>query len=308
MTPHLGQDRFMTDRVSFFFIDVFASRPLTGNPLSLVPDADGLDEVQMRAIAREFNQSETTFLLRPSLPGAAVRLRSFTAAGAEVGGAGHNALGAWLWMAAAGRLPSAGDDGGLRQEIVGQVLPVEVIHPAGEPATVWMDQEPPQFGAVVRDRAALAAGLGLAEDDLAADELAQVVSTGAGHLLVPARDRRAVDRAAPDTPRLALVLRQADGEGCYLYSTDPVDQAGAVAYARFFNPTVGIAEDPATGTAAGPLVARLAATGKLPEPATVIVEQGHALGRPSRIQVSVAGQRIRVGGSGLVVAEGTLAV
>lgn len=298
----------MTDRVPFFFIDVFASRPLTGNPLSLVPDADGLDEVQMRAIAREFNQSETTFLLRPSLPGAAARLRSFTAAGAEVGGAGHNALGAWLWMAAAGRLPSAGDDGDLRQEIAGLVLPVEVIHPAGEPPTVWMDQESPQFGAVVRDRAALAAGLGLAEDDLAADEPAQVVSTGAGHLLVPARDRTAVDRAAPDPPRLALVLRHAGGEGCYLYSTDPVDRAGAVAYARFFNPTVGIAEDPATGTAAGPLVASLAAAGAVPDPATVIVEQGYALGRPSRIQVSVAGPRIRVGGSGLVVAEGMLAV
>ena len=55
----------MTSRVPFYFVDVFASRPLTGNPLSLVPDADGLDEVQMRAIAREFNQSETTFLLRP---------------------------------------------------------------------------------------------------------------------------------------------------------------------------------------------------------------------------------------------------
>ena len=95
----------MASRVPFFFVDVFASRPLTGNPLSLVPDADDLDETQMRAIAREFNQSETTFLLRPSLPGAAVRLRSFTPIGAEVGEAGHNALGAWLWMEAAGRLP-----------------------------------------------------------------------------------------------------------------------------------------------------------------------------------------------------------
>ena len=103
------------------------------------------------------------------------------------------------------------------------------------------------------------------------------------------------------------MLGQAGGEGCYLYSTDPVDPAGAVAYARFFNPTVGIAEDPATGTAAGPLVARLAATGKVPERTTVIVEQGYALGRPSRIQVSASGHRIRVGGSGLVVAEGTLA-
>ena len=295
----------MTSRVPFYFVDVFASRPLTGNPLSLVPDADGLDEVQMRAIAREFNQSETTFLLRPSLPGATVRLRSFTPIGAEVGGAGHNALGAWLWLEAAGRLPSAGGD--LRQEIAGQVLPVEVIRPAGEPATVWMDQSPPHFGAVVRDRAAVAVALGLAEDDLAADEHAQVVSTGAGHLLVPARDRAAVDRAVPDVARLAQVLGQAGGEGCYVYSTDPVGHPGAVAYTRFFNPTMGISEDPATGTAAGPLVARLAAMGKIPGQTTVIVEQGHALGRPSSIQVSASGQRIRVGGSGLVVAEGTLA-
>jgi trans-2,3-dihydro-3-hydroxyanthranilate isomerase len=297
----------MTSRVRFYFVDVFASRPLTGNPLSLVPDADGLDERQMRAIAREFNQSETTFLVRPSLPGAAVRLRSFTRIGAEVGGAGHNALGAWLWMDAAGRLPAADGDLGLRQEIAGQVLPVEVIRQAGEAATVWMDQSPPRFGAVVRDRAAVADALGLAEDDLAAGEPAQVVSTGAGHLLVPARDRAAVDRAVPDTARLGPLLARAGGEGCYLYSTDPAGPADAVAYARFFNLVMGIGEDPATGTAAGPLVARLAAAGTVPEKSTVIVEQGYALGRPSRIQVSACGQRIRVGGSGLVVAEGTLA-
>ena len=117
----------MPSRVPFYFVDVFATSPLTGNPLSLVPDADGLDEAQMRAIAREFNQSETTFLLRPSLPEATLRLRSFTLAGAEVGGAGHNALGAWLWLEAAGRLASAAAGRGLRQEIAGQVLPVTRI-------------------------------------------------------------------------------------------------------------------------------------------------------------------------------------
>ncbi|MBO0787518.1 MAG: PhzF family phenazine biosynthesis protein [Actinobacteria bacterium] len=297
----------MASRVPFYFVDVFAGRPLTGNPLSLVPDADGLDEQQMRAIAREFNQSETTFLVRPVQPGAMVRLRSFTPAGIEVGGAGHNALGAWVWLEAAGRLGPVGREGGFRQEIAGRVLRVEVIRQPGEPATVWMDQSPPGFGAVAGDRAAVALALGLAEGDLAADEPARVVSTGAGHLLVPARDRAAVDRAAPDAGQLALVLRQAGGEGCYLYSRDPVDPVDAVAYARFFNPTVGITEDPATGTAAGPLVAQLAAAGQVPEGGTVIVEQGFAVGRPSRISVSVSAQRVRVGGRGLVVAEGTLA-
>jgi len=298
----------MTSRMPFYFVDVFATRPLTGNPLSLVPDADDLDEAQMRAIAREFNQSETTFLMRPSLPGATVRLRSFTPAGVEVGGAGHNALGAWLWLESAGRLDPAAAHGGLRQEITGEVLPVEVVRTASQPAMVWMDQSPPRFGAAAGDRAGLAACLGLDERDLVPDEDARVVSTGAAHLLVPAVDRGAVDRAAQDPARLKAALRQADAEGCYLYSRDPVDASGAVAYARFFNPTVGIAEDPATGTAAGPLAARLVAEGRIPDDSTVIIEQGYALGRPSRIAVSVSRQRVRVGGSGLVVAEGALIV
>ncbi len=296
-------------RVPFCFVDVFASRPLTGNPLSLVPDADELTEPQMQAIAREFNQSETTFVLRPTVhptgAGATWRLRSFTPIGAEVFGAGHNALGAWLWLAAAGRI-AAGAGQRLTQEIGDQVLPVEVRRADDGNVSVTMDQSEATFGEMVDDRTELAAALSLGPADLVPGETAQVVDTGAGHLLVPVRDRAAVDRAVPVTDRLATLLRQAGGEGCYLYSRDLAD---AVAYTRFFNPTMGIAEDPATGTAAGPLVARLVAEGKVAgDGRPVIVEQGHKLGRPSRIQVSVAGPQVRVGGSGLVVAEGTIAL
>jgi PhzF family phenazine biosynthesis protein len=290
--------------VAFYFVDVFASRPLTGNPLALVPNADRLDESQMRAIAREFNQSETTFVLRPTLPAATIRLRSFTPTGAEVGGAGHNALGAWVWLEGTGRLPDQRSD--LAQEIAGKVLPVDITRESGRPVAVWMDQSPPHFGATFTDHAELAAALGLDRHDLASGEPAQVVSTGAGHLLVPVRDRAAVDRAVPDGSRLEAVLAAVGGEGCYLYSLDPVDTADAVAYTRFFNPTMGIVEDPATGTAAGPLVALLVASGHVPDSVTAVVEQGHALGRPSRIKVAVSGQRVRVSGSGLVVAHGTL--
>src|SRR3954451_1862077 len=98
----------MTIRVRFYVVDVFASQPLSGSPLPLLPDADDLDQAQLAAIAREFSQPETTFLLRPSLPGATVRIRSFTPAGAEVGGAGHNALGAWVWLEGARRIDPPG--------------------------------------------------------------------------------------------------------------------------------------------------------------------------------------------------------
>lgn len=290
--------------IAFVFVDVFAPRPLTGNPVSVVPDADELDQSQQKAIAREFNQSETTFVLKPTIAGADWRLRSFTAVGAEVLGAGHNALGTWLWLVGSGRVPADRDR--FVQQIGDNLLPLQVTRGPDGVVTVSMDQSPPTFGATVEDPDELAAALNLTVADLAVEHPAQVVSTGAGHLMVPIRNRAAVDAAAPDSLRLKAVLEQVGGEGCYLYSLDPIEPAEAVAYTRFFNPTMGITEDPATGTAAGPLVARLVNEGIVADGATVVVEQGYLLGRPSRITVTVAGELVRISGTGVVVAEGRL--
>jgi len=290
--------------VRFHYVDVFADRPLTGNPVTVVPDADDLQLDEMKAVAREFNQSETTFVLRPTVPDAAWQLRSFTPIGEEVYGAGHNALGTWVLLATSGRL--GGAVGKFVQEIGPDLLPLEIEDDGGR-TLVTMDQSAPEVGGTVADRPELAASLGLALGDLA-DSPALVMSTGAGHLLVELRDRANVDRCAPASERLAAVLRAVGGEGCYVYSRDPVEPAHSVAYARFFNPTVGIAEDPATGTAAGPLVARLAREGVVTDGGYVGVEQGYRLGRPSRLEVSVAGDQVRLRGTGLVVGEGTLRV
>ena len=294
----------------FVLVDVFADAPLSGNPLAVVADAERLEDPVMRAVAREFNQSETTFLLPSTRPDATWRLRSFTPAGAEVVGAGHNALGAWWWLATAGRVALDAEGGAvLAQEIGDRVLPVEVMGRNGRPEAIEMEQGAPEFRRTVSDRDELAVALGLDArgGDLLDDMPAQVVSTGAAHLLVPVRDRTVVDRARPDAPRLRAVLAQAGGQGCYLYCLDPVDPA-AVAYARFFNPTVGIWEDPATGSAAGPLAVRLVAEGVVPDGAPVVVEQGHAMGRPSRIRVQVTGSQVRIAGTCVVVAEGALTV
>jgi PhzF family phenazine biosynthesis protein len=294
-------------RLPFFLVDVFAERPLEGNPLAVVADADAVDEAVMRAIAREFNQSETTFVVTPSMPGASWRLRSFTPAGVEVGGAGHNALGAWWWLAAAGRLELDDGAGAFQQEIGGLVLPVEVRGAGGRPRAIAMQQEPPEAGGEVRELDRLAAALGLGPGDLGSDLPAQVVSTGAPHLLVQVNDRAAVDRCVPDGARLAAALRDAGGEGCYVYSLDPLDP-GSSAYARFFNPTVGIAEDPATGTAAGPLACHLVSHGVVDDGSAVVIEQGRALGRQSRIRIDVAGERVTISGAAVIAAEGTLAL
>ena len=301
---HSSADR-MSHSLPFFFVDVFADAPLTGNPLAVVAEAGDVDDGLMGAIAREFNQSETTFVLAPTRDGATWRLRSFTPAGAEVGGAGHNALGAWWWLASAGRLPLV--DGGARftQEIGDRILPVEVIGEGGRPRVIAMVQEPPEAGDRVLDLAGLAAALGLSDGDLIEDLPAQVVSTGAGHLLVQARSRASVDRADPEPSRLAAALRAVGGEGCYLYSLETVDPDSS-AYARFFNPMMGISEDPATGTAAGPLAGHLVAHGVVSDGSTILIEQGHAMGRPSRMELRVEGTRVTIAGACVVVAEGTL--
>jgi PhzF family phenazine biosynthesis protein len=151
----------------------------------------------------------------------------------------------------------------------------------------------------------LAAVLGLDAGDIG-DRAAEVASTGAEHLLVPARNIDAVDAAQPDTAGLRKLLADAGAEGCYLYTVDVGPIAGINAYARFFNPTVGIVEDPATGTAAGPLAAVLVRDGLVRDPAQIVIEQGHKLGRPSRIGLSVDGPLVTITGTGIVAAEGVL--
>jgi PhzF family phenazine biosynthesis protein len=289
--------------VDFFWVDVFAEAPLTGNPLALVPDADGLSEDLMRAITKEFNQSETTFLVTPTAPGADHRLRSFTVGGVEVLGAGHNAMGAWIWLAEAGVL--AADRREFAQQIGDDVLPVRIGRTADGRVRVSMRQSAPRFLGTTTAHGEFAAALGLTAADLVVEKTGEVVSTGAEHLLLALRTREAVDRAAPDAARLRTLLAQVGAEGCYLYSTQGSGD-DADAYTRFFNPTVGIPEDPATGTAAGPLAALLVRDRLVVERKPVRIEQGRAMGRTSLLEVVVDEDRVELSGSGLVVAQGVL--
>ena len=277
----------------FAIVDVFASTPLSGNPLAVVMGGDELAEAQLHAIAHEFNQSETTFVLRPRQAVAQRRLRSFTASGAEVAGAGHNALGAWWWLVNAGHETA----GPLRQELGGRVLELDVAQ-NGTGLEVRMRQAAPTAGADL-PAGELAPALGVAADRLCRDN-AQVISTGTPHLLIAARDRHAVDAAAPSATDLAAMLARCGAQGAYLYTVEGPGRA----YARFFNPTVGLLEDPATGSAAGPLAWWLMRG--LHGRATVLVEQGHALGRPSTIAVDVDGDVVTLIGSAVISAEGKL--
>jgi trans-2,3-dihydro-3-hydroxyanthranilate isomerase len=290
----------------FYLLDVFTTEPFAGNPLAVVSDADDFSTELMQRVAGKFNQTETTFVLAPTLAQVDWRLRSFTATGTEVYGVGHNALGAWWWLAASGRLTLDAPTRTFIQEIDGRALPVEVRSEQGRVVAVSMAQADPVFGAVVGKISPLASALDLGDVELSVGRLkAQVVSTGVPHLLVPVRDPDALDRARPKAETLAAYLRSIGAQGCYLFCLDPLD-VDAPAQARFFGPNVGIAEDPATGSAAGPLAAYLVAHELASERRPVVIEQGRAMGRPSRIEVRVSGGGVRVSGKAVLVVEGHL--
>lgn len=281
-------------------IDVFADHALGGNPLAVVEGADAVPDATLRRIAGELNQAETTFVMRSAR--ADWRLRSFTASGAEVFGAGHNALGAWLWLAAHGRLGALDAPATFHQEIGRDVLPI-TLEARGGRFHGRMRQSPLQLSPPLRDLAALAAALAVPADGLLSHPAPRTAHTGAGHLIVRARDPQMVDRAQPAADALLAVLRSAGAEGCYLYAFD--ESAPGTAYARFFNPTVGLWEDAATGTAAGPLCAYLGSEGLLGADRTLVIEQGVRMGRRSLLSVRLVPEP-ELSGSGVVVLRGWL--
>jgi PhzF family phenazine biosynthesis protein len=281
-------------------VDVFADTPLNGNPLAVVDGADHLEDDVLRRIAREFNQSETTFILTSDR--ADRKLRSFTASGAEVFGAGHNALGAWLWLGYDGQLGDLSISKTFRQEIGNEILPIAVEARDGH-IHGRMKQAPLKLSPPLAALNSLAEALGLGAEDLLTAPAPRAAYTGAAHLMVRLRDRQAVDRAEPLAEKLIQVLGPAGAEGCYLYAFETGDPTSA--YARFFNPAMGLWEDPATGTAAGPLCAYLGSLGLLTNGNSLLIEQGTRMGRRSFLRVRLDPDP-ELAGSGVVVFRGTL--
>ena len=273
------------------WLDVFTDTPLTGNQLAVVHDADGLDDDTMLAFARETRLSETTFVQSPGESGADYRNRIFSPPG-ELPFAGHPSLGTAVAVARERGQAKAR----YVQQTAAGLQPVEV-QLQGDQARASMLQEPPRFGARPSPADVLgAAGLPIGAADPQLEP--QVVSTGLAHLLVPLK-HAALAGAAPDRRALKALLEPLGATVLYLAAID-VDERVARARGFFLAPGA-IVEDPATGSAAGPLLAYLRERGGTDE---LTVRQGVEMGRPSTIDCAWAGDRPRVSGDVVVVADG----
>ena len=271
--------------LSYLHYDVFTGSPLLGNQLAVFTDARGLDTAAMQRLAREMNFSESTFILPAEQSGTDIRMRIFTPMN-EMPMAGHPTIGSTFALAHAGviRPGSSRFVFGLN---IGPV-PVDLEWKGDALRFAWMTQSTPTFGRILDDRAAVAATLGLSSDDLAEGLPVQEVSCGVPYLLVPLRDRQTVDRAVSDTAAFRRFMAAAGLDlAIFLFSVEP-DGSAETAYSRMFAPEFGIIEDPATGSASGPLGCYLVRHGVVTGDAAqrMISLQGVAMGRSSRIHIS----------------------
>ena len=296
----------------FYQLDVFTRTPLKGNGLAVFPDARGLDDATMQAIARETNQSETSFVT-PS-DNATKRVRFFTPT-RELPLAGHPTIGTW-WLLAEKRLIEAPARGEMRvtQETGAGVLPVRLTFENGAPRRVVMTQASPQFGDSVSAFARLGKALGGDAKTVTRRPAPQVVSTGVPQMMIPIRSLDVL-RGLPSGGSgmtLAALLKEYGSDCAMCYSLE-TETPGATVHCRMFAPGFGIPEDPATGSAAGALGCYLV-WHNVVRPhggvARVIVEQGLEIGRDSRIEVDVTvgngGEitEVCVGGEAITVIEG----
>ncbi|MGI8825911.1 MAG: PhzF family phenazine biosynthesis protein [Chloroflexota bacterium] len=288
----------------FVHVDVFTDHMFGGNYLAVFPDAEGLSAAEMQSIAGEMNLSETVFVLPPSRPDCAASLRIFTPT-AELPFAGHPTIGTSWVLASVGVVPK-----GLRTfQLEEGVGPISITIDDG--AAIWMKHPSASFGPPILDRHGVALALGLAESDLLEGAPIVVGSTGVPFLYVPLRDRSIVDSAALDVPALERCGVEPSAQGVFVFAPDA---NGARVYSRMFAPhTLGIAEDPATGGASGPLGAYLVRNALIPGEGDValVSEQGTKMGRQSfvHIRMQVSNREatgIEIGGTVVPVLEGVL--
>lgn len=314
MTRSGGErDRGSSSHYSYVTADVFTDQRFGGNPLAVLPDARGLTTEQMLAITREFNYSESTFVLPPEQDGESCRVRIFTPGG-EVPFAGHPTVGTAIVLTSIGALPLTGDETRLvLGEKVGPV-PVTVRARNGKPyfARLSVAQLPTEELAVV-DAATIADVLSLSPDDLLGGDYApRVASCGLPFLLVPLRTRDAVTRARVRLERWETTLRGTTGSEMMVFAMD-AETPDADVRARVFVPGLSVPEDPATGSACAALGGYLAARTPRSGSLRWVVEQGVEMGRPSRLEVEAEkdGGRItavHVGGAAVLVCRGEISL
>jgi trans-2,3-dihydro-3-hydroxyanthranilate isomerase len=297
----------------FHTLDVFTHDALSGNPLAVVLDAGGLDTAAMQKIAGEFNLSETVFVLPQATAGHRADIRIFTP-GAELPFAGHPTVGTAVLLAALDGLAPGEETAFVLGEKAGPVPCRVTRDAAGRYEAQFEAPRMPRDLGPAPDPAQLAGVLGLELRDIGFDRhRPSRFGAPVSFCYVPVKTREAMARIRVDTRWFAETFAAIadDHPAIFAYTRETVD-ADAGFHARMFAPGLGIAEDPATGSAAAAFAGVLAAREGLADGThAVVIEQGFEMGRPSRIRLglTLAGGEVTavtIGGGAVILTEGRL--
>jgi trans-2,3-dihydro-3-hydroxyanthranilate isomerase len=298
----------------YAILDVFTDKALAGNPLAVVLDGEGLDDARMQAIAREFNLSETVFILPAENPVHSVRARIFTPA-KELPFAGHPTVGTAVLLGLEGAAKNAGQRETMLvlEENIGPVRCGAFVK--GEDAG-WATFDLPSQAVEVgpaKEKDEIANALALLPEEVGFENHApSVFSAGVAFTFVPVRDLSVISRADANNAAWADAF-DSEAASVFVYCRE-TEGSGRHFHARMFAPTFGIPEDPATGSAVAALSGPIM---RFDAPTTgshqFTIEQGIEMGRTSLIglELDIANHRIeaaRISGDAIVVARGTLAI
>lgn len=299
----------------FYTLDVFTDTRFTGNGLAVVLDADQVTTPQMLAIAREFNQSETVFVMKPSNPAHSARVRIFTP-NAEMPFAGHPTVGTAVLLALQ-RSPFAdGDSEALMvlEEKIGNIRVGVKIRRGQAPFAEFDAPKLPEFVGPLGAPERLAPAIGLLPSEIGFENHhATRFNAGNSFALIPVATREAMGKAEVNLAQWSAAFGDAGVVGAFLYTRECVHNTSAF-HARMFAPAHGITEDPATGSAAVCFAGAIMTYDKLPDGAHKrIIEQGFAMGRPSFMTLTLTVRNgrleaVRLGGQAVRVTSGTIEI
>jgi len=295
-----------------FQVDAFTREPFAGNPAGVVLEADGLSERQMQLIARELNNSETAFIHRaPPGEDCDVHVRFFTPT-REVPICGHATIATHYVLAKTTNSSSRR----MLQKTGAGILPVDVVR-TGSDYEIVMTQGAIELGTRIEGtpRDLLLSALRLRESDLDVRCPIQIASTGHSKVMIGIRSRSTLDGLAPDLSILSDLSNSIGCNGYFVFTFDSDDPAILV-HGRMFAPAIGIAEDPVTGNANGPLGAYLVHHRIVPHDNRLlrfVAHQGEAMGRPGAIEVRVAIRdhvpvQVQIVGNAVIALEGSLTI
>jgi len=300
-------------QLTYYTLDVFTERRLAGNPLAVVVDgAAGLDTSAMQAVAREFNLSETVFVLPTDKPAHSAKVRIFTPS-RELPFAGHPTIGTAVLLAEL-RKDSPSDEALIVLEQGIGTVRVGVRLRNGAPYAEFDAPKLPVEAGLLQPADRLAAGLGLLPSEIGFENHKPMCfAAGNAFAFVPVASRAAIERAMPSYPHWASAFEQQGIVGAFLYCRQCQHTTSAF-HARMFAPASGVPEDPATGSAAVCFAGVVKHFDELPDGThRRIIEQGYEMGRPSEITLSMDVSNgklatVRIGGHAVRVSEGKLTV